>query len=73
MTQQSLEQHLLSIFVIDKLKPLEDKFLDTKKKGVECLTRIHYIENLILELLDKSIDNLLCDDSLIERIHSSTM
>lgn len=47
--------------------------MDVKKKALECFLKLQQIEDLILEMLNKSIEQLLVDDLLVERLLSSTM
>lgn len=52
---------------------LEDKYVDLKKKALDCIVRLQGIEELIMAGLDKEVEALLRDDQLLEHLAQSHM
>lgn len=68
LSEQALESQLLSVFVAERMGKLERAFHDTKQRTLECIEKLHTIEELILDALSKDVDVLLEDDRLIEHL-----
>lgn len=71
LSEQALESQLLGIFVAERMGKLERAFHDTKLRTLECIEKLHTIEELILDALSKDVDTLLEDDRLIEHLAMS--